>query len=170
MGGRKTSFDQESGAVLLTTLLVLIAITVLGLASINKSIVELKIARNEREVRELFYLSEAACMEGIQRLQSTDNTDLNEHAQFWHHSKKSISDNRLNFRDPTHWDMDGLTEDNSINSTLNADTYIAAVEWTVATGGSLIQTQSRLYQNRIYGFCDKYDAENIIEMGYYMRY
>ena len=50
------------------------------------------------------------------------------------------------------------------------DTYMAAVEWGVATGGSLIQTDSRLYQNRIYGLCTRYGTANLIEIGYDLRY
>ena len=162
-------YDQ-SGSVLMATLLVLLAITVLGIASINNSVVELKIARAEKEARETFYLSEGAAMEGIQRLIGTSAVDKNEHFPFWYHPKKTVVDKTIDFRNPSHWDVDGIGEDNGLTSPMNQSMFMAAVEWKVAAGGSLVQTQSRLYHNRVYGLCTKYDINNLIEIGYYLRY
>lgn len=161
---------SQSGSVLVITLLVLIAVTILGVASINTGIVELEIAKNEKEVRKIFYLAEGAGMEGIQRLIDTSEIDLNEQFQFWHHTKRSESEELVNFRKAAYWDVDGIGEDNGMQSPMDPDTYIAAVEWKVATGGSLVQTDSRLYQNRVYGLCAKYNAYTIVEIGYYLRY
>lgn len=161
---------HQSGSVLIITLLVLLAVTIIGVASIDKSIVELKIARNEKELREIFYLSEGACMEGIQRLLDTDLIDLEDQIQSWHHSKKVVASGEVDFRAPDSWDVDGVGEDNGLTSSIAADTYVAAVEWKVASGASLVQTDTRLYQNRVYGLCEKYGAENIVEIGYYIRY
>ncbi|MDA8138994.1 MAG: hypothetical protein M0036_10110, partial [Desulfobacteraceae bacterium] len=145
-------------------------VTILGVASINQSVVELKIAQNEKEIREVFYSAEGACMEGVQRLIDTQTIDLNEQIQFWHHSRKEMDTGLIDFRNPQRWKVDGKSEDNAMESALNAKTYIAAVEWKVATGGSLVQTGSRLYQNRVYGYCHKTGNGQIIEMGYYIRY
>lgn len=160
--------QSQRGSVLIITLLVLMGVTILGITSIDKSIVELKIARNEKEMRKLFYLSEGACMEGVQRLVDTAGIDLEEQIQGWHHPHKK--DKSVNFRLPSHWDVDGIDEDNGLAGSVDEDTYIAAVEWKVATGGSLVQTQPRLYQNRIYGLCNKYGVQTITEIGYYIRY
>ncbi len=161
---------HQDGSILMAALLVLMAITIIGIASIDKSIVELKIARNEKEIRETFYLSEAACMEGIQRLIDTEDIDLEEQIQAWHHPRKAETTEMVNFREPSHWDIDGVGQDNGQSSLLKHGTFFAAVEWKVATGGSLLQTGTRLYQNRVYGLCDKYGIENIVEIGYYIRY
>jgi len=162
--------EHQSGSVLVATLLVLLAITILGIASINNSVVEMKIARAEKEVRETFYLAEGATMEGLQRLIATDMVDKNEQFPFWHHSRKALSNKNVDFRDPLHWDVDGIGEDNGLRGAMNPDVYVAAVEWRVANGGSLILTQSRIYQNRVYGLCTKYHTNNIIEIGYDLRY
>ena len=156
--------------MLVTTLLVLLAITILGVASINTSVVESKIARTEKEVRETFYLSEGAAMECIQRLIGTDPVDKNEQFPFWIHSKREATGLGVNFRYPKDWDVDGKGADNGLISPMGNETYMAAVEWGVATGGSLVQTGSRLYQNRAYGLCTRYDINSVIEIGYYMRY
>ncbi len=163
--------QTQSGSALVVTLLVMVAVTILGIMSINTSTVELKISRNEREVRETFYLAEGAAMEGIQRLVDTLDIDLNEQFQFWHHAIEEIEGSqRAFFRDSRNWDVDGQGEDNGLQSPMDSETFIAAIEWDVATGGSLIQTESRLYQNRIYGLCTKYRIDNLIEIGFKMRY
>ena len=154
----------------MTTLLVLLAITILGVASVNTSVVESKIARSEKEFTETFYLSEGATMECIQRLIDTDMVDKDEQFPPWHHSKAGVVEMAIDFRQPSDWDVDGVGEDNGLKSPINNDVYLAAIEWKVATGGSLIQTESRLYQNRAYGLCTKYGINSIIEVGYYLRY
>lgn len=160
----------QSGSALVITLMVLTALTILGVAALNTSGVELKIARNEREVRETFCLAESAVAEGVQRLSAIAAVDLNEQYLPWHHPRKAAEDHRIDFRDLGSWDADGVGEDNALASPMSPETFIAAVEWKVATGGSLIQTQSRLYQNRIYGLCNKYGTGTLVEMGYYLRY
>jgi hypothetical protein len=167
---RSRESSKQSGSALVITLMVLAALTILGVASLNTSVVELKIARNEREVRETFCLAEGAVAEGVQRLSALQAVDLNEQYLPWHHPRKSVENNRVDFRDLNRWDVDGLGEDNALVSPMSADTFIAAVEWKVATGGSLVQTQSRLYQNRVYGRCDRYGTGTLVEMGYYLRY
>ncbi len=166
--GQKIS--SQCGSALVITLMVLTALTILGVAALNTSGVELKISRNEREVRETFCLAEGAMAEGVQRLSAVPAVDLNEQYLPWHHPRKAAENNLIDFRDLNRWDVDGLGEDNGLVSPMSSDTFIAAVEWKVASGGSLVQTQSRLYQNRIYGRCDKYGTGTLVEMGYYLRY
>jgi hypothetical protein len=161
---------SQSGSALVITLLVLIAVTILGIAGASTSVVELKIARNEREVRETFYLAEGAAAEGVQRLTALSAVDLNEQYVYWRHPRIAVASHQVDFRDRSRWDVDGIGVDNALPTPLAPDTFIAAVEWKVATGGSLVQTESRLYQNRVYGLCDKYDAATLVEIGYYLRY
>ncbi len=170
MGFRERDISSQCGSALVITLMVLTALTILGVAALNTSGVELKISRNEREVRETFCLAEGAVAEGVQRLSALSAVDLNEQYLPWHHPRKAAETNLVNFRDLKRWDVDGLGEDNGLVSPMSPDTFIAAVEWKVATGGSLVQTQSRLYQNRVYGRCDKYGTGTLVGMGYYLRY
>lgn len=162
--------SSYSGSALVVTLLVLLAVTILGVLSINTSEVEMSIARNEREVRQSFYLAEGAAMEGIQRLLDTSDIDLNEQHLTWHHGIKEIETRHLNFRNPANWDADGQGRDNAAQSPMDVQACFAAVEKKVATGGSLIQTNTRLYQNRVYGLCTEYQTDSLVEIGYYMRY
>jgi len=167
----KDNNQSQSGAVLIITLLVLLAVTVLGVASLQTTSVELNIARNEREIRETFYLAEGAAMEGLQRLKAMPAVDLEERVFLWHHDRDSVGDDKTGFRDPAQWQMDsGARSPNCMPSAIDPDTYFAAVNWGVAPGGSLVQTGSRLYHHRVYGLCTKHGANQRVEIGYYLRY
>jgi hypothetical protein len=161
---------NQSGSVLLIALLVLMAITVIGTMSIRTSVVELHISRNEREARETFFLAESAAVEGSQRLVYAIREDLEDEDPIWYHSRKNSKTEKIDFRKPDRWHAGGQAKDNCIKSSMVGETYISCVEWDVATGGSLVMTESRLYINRIYGLCRKYQADDIIEIGYAMRY
>jgi hypothetical protein len=160
----------QSGSALVVVLLVMTALAILGVMSINTSTVELDITRNEREVRETFYLSESAVLEGVQRLIDTPRIDLEEKIESWHHDEWALRAVSVDFRDPQYWDADGHGEDNALQSQLDANTYIAAVEHRLASGSSAILTESRLYMNQVYGLSTKHDALSLVEVGYYLRY
>lgn len=167
---RRFRKDNASGAALIITILVMAALTILGIMSINTSVVEMYISRSDREIRESFYLAEGVVMEGIQQLMILAPKDLDEQYAPWHHAKSRLAGERIDFRNPEDWDTNGDENDNAVPSTLAQDSFLAAVEWGVATGGSLIQTDTRLYQNRIYGLCIRNNTATIIEVGYYLRY
>ncbi|MCP4744783.1 MAG: hypothetical protein GY874_01380 [Desulfobacteraceae bacterium] len=171
MNNSKTNLIQnEKGSVLLSCVLVLMAVTILGVMSIQMGVIEMKICANENEIRKAFYLAESAAAEGVGRTAEADPIDLIDACPVWFHSKKQISEEKLNFRIPAHWDVDGHGQDNCIKGAIGEDTYIAASELRIASGASLVMTESRLHINVIYGLCKKYGTQNIIEIGYAMRY
>ena len=162
---------DEKGSVLLIALLVMMAITVLGVLSIQSSMIELHLVRNERDIRETFYLSESAAFEGVQLLVDSKKEDRQDNIPVWHHRRKEKETLNLDFRDVAQWDADGLgRDDNSIKSRFDKDSSIAAVEWDIVSGGSLVMTDSRLILTRVYGLCKKHNADQLIEIGYAMRY
>ncbi len=166
----KNILQEQSGSALLVTLLVLVAVTILGILSINTSAVELNISRNEREIRESFYLAEGAAMVGIQRLVDAATEDLRRHNIPWHQSRVAVEAEGIDYRDIHDWPTQVKEDETLISSPLDPHSYATAVEWNVAPGSSLIQTQSRLYQNRVYGLCEKNGTDSLIEIGYHMRY
>lgn len=170
LSGRGSGGD-ESGSVLLIALLVMIAISVLGVLGIQSSIVELDLVRNERDIQEAFHLSESAALEGIELLVNSSKEDRQDNQPVWHHARKTMEALNCDLRDMTQWDADGQgQDDNSIKSKFSQESLIAAVEWDVAAGGSLVMTQSRLIVTRVYGLCTKHNAGQLIEIGYAMRY
>ncbi|MCJ8501931.1 pilus assembly PilX family protein [Desulfatitalea alkaliphila] len=167
----------EAGVVLVVTLLVLLAITILGVAALQTTTAELHIARNEREVGQSFYTAEAAVMEGVGRLrhmaaEASTRIDLVEQVADWHHGRRDVAVS--GFRDPGVWRFDTADKDvpmNCVPSRVDPESFVAAVEWRVAPGGSLVMTDgSRLYENRVYGLSTKFGALHLVEVGYCLRY
>jgi Tfp pilus assembly protein PilX len=62
-------FPDEKGAVLVTGLLLLLVLTILGMAAMATTAMELKIARNDRSAKQVFYLTEAGLEDVRSRLQ-----------------------------------------------------------------------------------------------------
>lgn len=166
----KKSLNLAKGSILMVVVLVMAALSLLGLLAIQMTVVELEIARNHRDLRENFYLAEAAAMEGIQRLLNTPAVDLAECHLDWHHSLADVDEGEIDFDDPAFWRLDELPSRDTLTSALDPGTYLAAAESRVAGGSSLITTGSRLYVNRVYGYCTKYHADALVLVGYYMRY
>jgi len=149
---------------------VMAAVSILGVMSINLSSVELEISCNERQMREVFYLSEGAALEGVQRLVNAPRIDLEDKIYFWHHDEKAANPDETNFRDPKKWKTSGRDEGNAMQSALDPQCYYSVVEHRLAAGSSAVVTGTRLYMNRIYGLCGKHKATNTVEIGYQLRY
>ena len=160
----------RKGSILVIVLLIMVALSVFGVLGIQLSLIEMKLVGNERDIRETFYLSEGAVLEGVQRLVNLKQTDLLDAYPVWHHSRKKLEALQCNFRNVKHWSADTKEKDNCIHSRFNPEGMIAAVEWNVASGGSLIMTEAQLMVTRIYGLCRKHNTDQLIEIGYAMRY
>lgn len=168
----ETRFDPFSpkGSTLVAVLLLMMAISIFGVMSLKISSVELEISSNERQMREVFYLSEGAALEGAQRLDNAPRIDLEDKFYSWHHEENAAAPDPIDFRDPRQWDVDGRNEDNAMQSDLDSQAYFAAVEHRLASGTSAVVTGSRLYMNRVFGLCSKYKAVGLVEIGYQLRY
>ena len=60
---------NEKGAVLVTGLLLVLLLTILGMVAMMTTGMELKIARNDRSAKKVFYLSEAGIEDARSRMQ-----------------------------------------------------------------------------------------------------
>ena len=160
---------RQTGSALVITLMVLAAVTILGIAGMNAICTELKLSRNEREVQESFYLAEAAALEAVQLMHNASRDDLNDRIFMWHH-RRGEDHKQLDFRKPEQWIVAQNSDDNAMGSVMHPNSYFSAVEWDVAAGASLIVTDSRLYANRIYGLNKRSNSDIVIEIGYYLRY
>jgi hypothetical protein len=161
---------NQRGSTLVVVLLVMVSISILGVMSLNISSVELEISKNERLMREAFYLAESAALEGVQRLVDAPRIDLEDKIYAWHHDEDTVDCDQIDFRDPQQWDIDGRDEDNAKQSALDPQSYFVAVEHRLATGSSAVVTESRLYMNQVYGLCRKHKALDLVEIGYQLRY
>lgn len=161
---------KPSGFALVAVLMVIAVLTVLGIVALDIATVNLEIASSHKETRESFYLAEAAAMEGIQRLLNRPVIDRKECFLYWHHDLATMEKNNLDFTKPENWQTTELAEINAFQSELDPSAFMVAAEQRVASGSSLIVTDSRLYINRVYGLCTKHNADDIVQVGYYMRY
>jgi hypothetical protein len=161
---------NPTGSTLLVVLLVIMALTILGMVTTNTTVVELEISRSHRELRENFYLAEAVAMEGIQRLLNSSAIDRVECFSSWHHTLAEVEQGKLDLNNPANWHTGDSPQANALQSPLDPHAFLAAAESRVAGGSSLVVTDSRLYVNRVYGLCTKYNADNLVQIGYYMRY
>lgn len=154
----------------MVVLLFMAAISIAGVMSLNLSSVEIEISSNERQMREVFYLSEGAALEGVQRLVNAPWIDLEDKIYFWHHAGNAADREKTDYRDPLQWKIDGRGSDNAMQSALDPQSYFSAVEHRLAAGSSAVVTGTRLYMNQVYGLCSKYKAMNLVEIGYQLRY
>ena len=60
---------NEDGFVLITSMLILLVLTILGIAAITNTDIELQIAANDRRHKETFYAAEAGAVLGSERVQ-----------------------------------------------------------------------------------------------------
>ena len=167
---RALSAKDCCGSILIVVLLVLIAITILGVVSTYLCSIENRISSNRREVQEVFYMTESTVAEAIQTIVNSKNIDLEDKFHIWHHSRKENEKDGIDFRSPEAWVYDSAGTDNCKKSAFTKESFYTAVEWGVASGGSLVVTQPRLYMTRIYGLCKKHGENSLIEIGYYKRY
>jgi Tfp pilus assembly protein PilX len=68
--GKAFCNKNEKGAVLVTGLLILLVLTILSMAAMMSTAVELKIARNDRSSKQVFYLAEAGIEDARSRMQT----------------------------------------------------------------------------------------------------
>jgi|GEM_PF-3433295 len=67
--------NNENGAALFIAVLIMLVATVIGFAATQNASIELKIAGNQRVYQRAFYRSDAATMEGAQRLYHVSKTN-----------------------------------------------------------------------------------------------
>jgi Tfp pilus assembly protein PilX len=160
----------ETGTALVVCMLILTAVTILGLVGIHAGVVDLHIATNHTQMGHGLYLAEGAALEGVQRLANATTTDLQDRSFFWYHSRSDLEAANLDLRCPAHWSTVENTRPIALQSTLGSDVQLAAVEWSLAAGSSMVATEPRLYLNRVYGRSTRFQADHLVEIGYQLRY
>jgi hypothetical protein len=150
--------------------MLLAAVTVLGLVGIHAAVVELQIAANHTQVGYGLYLAEGAALEGVQRLAEAATVDLQERSFFWHHARSVLEAVHLDLRCADHWQGTENLRPIALESSFGPDIQLAAVEWSLAAGSSMVATQPRLYLNRVYGRSTRLQADHLVEIGFQMRY
>lgn len=167
---RLPGIATRTGTVLVLCVMILTAVTVLGLVGIHAGVVDLQIATNHTQMGHGLYLAEGAALEAVQRLANAATTDLQDQSFFWHHRRSDLETAHLDLRCASHWSSIGSLRKLALESSLGPDVQLAAVEWSLAAGSSMVATQSRLYLNRVYGRSASFHTDYLVEIGFQMRY
>jgi hypothetical protein len=166
------SRNEEGSFVLFTTLMILLLLTLTGIAATQTANTEVTIAGNEAARSISSYNAEGGAVEAAMLIASMDDDDLrivgNGSYPIWmtYHSDPALPD----MTDPTNWDSDGDADDNAAVSAFDVNVQLAVVDNGIASGSSLIMTggeQKREYQ--VYGLSDSSSGRAMIEMGYRKR-
>jgi len=171
-------FAQEDGFVLVTSMLIMVVLTVIGLSATSTSTIELQIAGNDRIAKENFYAAEAASLDAAARLED-----------------ETSSDELMAARSSKRWlqSPDGQGEDpvgpETITATWQAEEFsnmlvsqiddgsshvkLAAVDHGIAKGekgSSLKMTSTSVHAYHLYGYSENRNSWELIEIGYKKRF
>jgi hypothetical protein len=159
---------NERGSIMPIALVLLLLLTMIGIAATMTSEVEIRIAGNEITYKENLYYAEGSAMAGVQMLQNeTDTTVLKDLSLDWLHGSLP----HANITSDINWDLDN----NNANQVL-ADgggyTGYLAVYKGIDPGGSLDigGTTTSLHNYTVYGRSARNNGEAIIELGYKKRF
>ena len=160
---RKKSTEREKGSIIIIALVLLLLVTLMGIAITQITSIEMRVAANERDYKRAFYLAEAAVMEALQRLENADPQDLKTSTTTleWLHDKSTNLENRDNMKN---------TDSISAESAFDQDTYFAVTAQGITGGSSLsMTTSSRLYSFDAYGYAEQRGRAHIVG-GYKRRF
>ncbi len=77
---RLVPVENQEGYVLVLALMMLVILSVIGISALNITDIELQIAGNERQEKQIFYGSESGCMRGGQWLRNLQTQVIDEYA------------------------------------------------------------------------------------------
>ena len=172
-----SNLKNEEGAAIVIALIILAALTLIGVFAANTTVVEFQIVRNEAVYRQNFYRAESAAIEAAQWLE--DNLTLTTTPAWMINDGAANSDmtNLINWKDnadPPNWFGNVQKSPNSDDAAnLQNNTCYAAVSHGIAVGGSLSMTGgTNLDTHSIYGLFDSTTRQgrSLIRMGYKKRF
>ena len=145
--------NKQDGSVLIVALIMLVLLTLLGIAATTTSELETLIAGNEKVHKMNLYSAEAAAMQGAQVLETTD---MSESFPSW-----------VNLD----YDEDSWTTSGEFQTSLDSNTkYTVVYEGVVDTGESLDVTEGRIHTFSIYGRCERNNGMSMVKLGFRKAY
>ena len=170
---------NESGFVLVTSLFVLVILTLVGISGVTNTSVELQIAGNDRQIKEMFYDAEAAAIESSGYLEEENDPD---ELIATRTSKPWLLDTESDGTDPVRHDNRSATwEDPTYKGNLIAafdnpgvtEVKLAAVDHGIVTGSaaeSLKVAGTSVHGYRLFGYAKQNNSWKLIEIGYRKRF
>ncbi len=176
---KKISADNEEGFILVTCLLVMVVLTVIGIAATKNTTVELQIAGNDKIYVTDFYFAEAHAYEAARRLENETEDNL-KNADLAFDDNDETADGMI--KSDTMADYNPLDEDlieKLLTTTDLGDIAVAsalggtfaAVDTGIAAGGSLaVPNSSQLHSFDVYGYSSTKNSGTLIRVGYKKRF
>lgn len=185
-------FENENGTAIVAALLILLLLTFVAITATDTTVNEKAMIRSESIFEQTFSLAESAALEGLQKLASVDNDDV-EDLLAKRLSGSSANKNLLieSDNDDTEdtFEILDANSDNIIDkndfyspgsnpdgpsfekSVLGDETFRTAMLLPIANGDSLSLTtaNSRLYRYNTYGLSEANGGKSLILIGYKRR-
>ncbi len=152
--------NEDGYFLILATLMILVLLTIMGVAASRTASTEITVAANEMVYQRNFYLAEGALMEAVDIL--SNSTDLAENPPDWYETVAGVL-TEANVQD--YWDAGAeiSTVDDSGNTR-----FVAGVEGAGA-GSSLGVNSPTVRAIGVYGRCEQ-NGVTMIKVGYLKVY
>jgi|GEM_PF-5565491 len=155
--GLAHSAVNESGAVVVLTMLMLVLLTFLSMSALTISIIEIKSAANNKIFKQGFYLAESAAVEAAYRIENASVEILRSGSIPWIGTEPGKI---------AGIEAPGWSGSASSRSLLDEHTRYAAVDQGVAPGSSLSMGGSTLHSYAVFGRFGGPRGRCLVEVGY----
>jgi hypothetical protein len=159
---------NEEGAVIIAALLILVLLTIIGIASTNISNTEVRIAAHEAIHQQNFYRAEGATLQAIDEMEGMSNPETEDPPLAWMTQTLANSQSLLdsgNLYNSTFWDS-GSGDATPAGSTFS-DTRYVVVSGGIAEGESLDMGSTKIHGYTIYGRSAPANRGSVtVEVGY----
>lgn len=169
--------NNQEGSVLVVALIMLVLLTILGIAATNTSTLETRIAGNERVYKQNLYAAEAAAMECAQRIDNGEDemTIMGDRDDNWLLDNDSGQDKDNSLGTPLSiedGDFDERILDEAVWNAVAGDSanvpgeaQFLAYFMGVTHGASLDMSQTNVYDYRTFGRRDLHGGGVVVELG-----
>jgi hypothetical protein len=170
--------ENEEGAAILISLMVLMIVTIIGVSSSSKTTTELQIVRNDGVYKQNFYQAEGAAHEVIQRIweQAQEDTYPLENRSLlpWLNNIADVdadNDDRIDMIASSFvWDYDGADNDDNADVSSLPDTIMSAVDEGICDDCSLEMTGTNVHDFALFGVSQFNGGRAVIQIGWRTRY
>ncbi len=150
---------QDGYFLILATLMILVLLTILGIAASRTSNTEITVAANELVYQRNFYMAEGALMEAIDNLANTEDL-INDPPPWFESSAGELTEENL----ADYWDT--IAEESTVDDTGNTR-FVAGLEGYGQ--GSLDVDKMTIVAIGVYGRCQR-KGETTVKVGYLKAY
>lgn len=160
--------QNEDGVAIIAVTMILVMLTIIGIATTNVSNTEVTIAGNQSVYQRTFYQAEGATIEAIDLLESMPNPDTST-ATWLENDLGTIPVANLN--DASAWDAGWSgTGTTPATSSLNDTKYVVIAEGIIS-GSSLGVTSAKVRQYSVYGrSTSARGGTTVVNIGYLMAF